>query len=147
MDEFENFYSDSYYLFQKDKKFYSEWCVNDDLKIIFITINKCAGSTLREYLPSKNFIIVDNNFIDDTYVNDKIFKNYKFYACIREPGKRYISALSEFIKQSHKNYNIDISDEKFRSYIINNLCNGRYIFDEHSLPQISSLQKVLKNNK
>jgi len=134
----DKFYASSFHKIHPDSKFYSEWCINNDLKVIFITINKCAGSALRNYLPSKNFIVIDNNKIDDDFIINKIINEYNFYSVIRNPNDRYVSGLNEFIDQ--------INGTK-KEYIEDALKNNKFVFDEHLLPQYSSLEKILNFNK
>ena len=119
--------------------FRSEWCVNDKSKTIFITINKCAGSSLRNYLGSKLFKIVNNIEIDDTKITNFIKKEYTFYAAVRDPKSRYISGLSQFIRTHLKYY-----FKNNLSYVENNIANNKFIFDDHTIPQYKSLHRVIE---
>jgi len=132
------FYAPSFYKLHPNSKFYSEWCVSKNLKVIFITINKCAGSSLRNYLPTKNFIVIDNNKIDNNFIIDKIINEYNFYSVIRNPDDRYVSGLNEFINQSN---NIK------KTFIEDSLKSNKFIFDEHLLPQYVSLKNILNFTK
>lgn len=134
------YYAPSFYILHPNKKFYSEWCINYELKIIFITINKCAGSSLRQYLSHKKFDIIDNNDICDDFIINKIINNFIFYSVIRNPKDRYISGLNEFIYQTA--YNCD--NKKF---VEDNIKHNKFIFDEHLLPQNESVCEILKYNK
>jgi len=78
-------------------------------------------------------ILKDNNFCDLSFRVKNINKikqyfiknNYNFYSIIRNPKDRYISGLQEFIKI----YNPPVE------FIIHNLKNNIFIFDEHTSPQ------------
>jgi hypothetical protein len=136
----ESYYAPSFYMLHTDKKFYSDWCVNNKLKIIFITINKCASTSLKEYLSYKKFDIIDSNIIDYNYIICKMLNSFNFYSVIRNPKDRYISGLNEFMCSTKSN-----CDKK--KFVENNIKNNKFIFDEHLLPQELSLHKVLKYNK
>jgi hypothetical protein len=99
-------------------------------KIIFIQISKCASSTMRVVLENNNFCQWDHdsspklsniNGIKNYFIEN----DYKFYAIIREPKSRYISGLKEFIEM----YNPPLD------FIISNLKNNKFIFDDHTAPQ------------
>ncbi len=136
----ESYYAPSFYMLHPDKKFYSDWCVNNKLKIIFITINKCASTSLKEYLSYKKFDIIDSNIIDYNYIICKMLNSFNFYSVIRNPKDRYISGLNEFMCSTRSN----CDKQKF---VENNIKNNKFIFDEHLLPQDLSLHKILKYNK
>lgn len=142
IDKLSEYYSQSFYELHPDKKFRSEWCINYELKLIFITINKCAGSSLREYLYYKNFDIIDNNKINDDFIIDKIDNNFNFYSVIRNPKDRYISGLNQFMFNTETECEWDK-----KKFIEENIKNNKFIFDEHLLPQNESICKVFKFNK
>ena len=60
-----------------DGKYYKEWCVNFDKKICFITINKNAGSSIREGLKCHGF---NNVLVDYQHLSSYLdaLKNFKF---------------------------------------------------------------------
>lgn len=113
-----------------DGKYYKEWSVNFEKKISIITINKCAGSSIRNCLFDYGFTVglIDYHFLQN-YL--EMLDGFKFYAFVRDPNKRYVSGLSEFLFLYYKNY-----DEE---YIERNLQNNKFIFDHHTIPQSDNI--------
>jgi hypothetical protein len=126
------YYSSYFCKIHPESKFNSEWCINFDREIVFITVNKCAGTTLRNTLPQYGFHVVDNNIIDEEKI--KSIKHFSFYSIIRDPVKRYISGLDEFIFYYNKVDEISLIEK--------NLEENKFIFDEHTLPQFKSFEKL-----
>lgn len=95
-------------------------------KIIFMHIDKCASSTMRSVLKSSNFCDMSHRVKNVEKIKKYFIKNnYRFYSIIRNPRDRYISGLQEFIKRYRPN----------KEFIISNLQNNKFIFDEHTSPQ------------
>jgi hypothetical protein len=95
-------------------------------KTIFMHIDKCASSTMSNVLKNNNFCDMSFRVKNVNKIRKFFIKNnYKFYAIIREPKDRYISGLQEFIKR----YNPP------KEFIVFNLKNNKFIFDEHTSPQ------------
>lgn len=118
--------------------FRSEWCVSHKSKTIFITINKCSGTSLREYLKAKGFRVINNLAIDDDKIRNFIEKQYTFYSIVRDPEDRYVSGLNQFMNCYLKTY-----FKNNLSYIENNLKENKFIFDEHTIPQYKSLHQAI----
>ena len=113
-----------------DGKYYKEWCINFDKKICFITINKNAGSSIREGLKCHGF---NNVLVDYQYLSRYLYLlgGFKFYTFVRDPDQRYISGLSEFLFLYYKKFNED--------YIEKNLKEDKFIFDHHTIPQSDNI--------
>lgn len=113
-----------------DGKYYKEWSVNFEKKICIITINKCAGSSIRNCLFDYGFSVglIDYNFLQN-YL--KMLDGFKFYAFVRDPNERYISGLTEFLFLYYKKYG--------EKYIEENLQNNKFIFDHHTVPQSENI--------
>jgi len=111
--------------------------INSASKLIYMHIDKCASTSISTTLSEKYFIACDI-FKDkeELLLQNLISKDYKFFAVIRDPYSRWISGLSEFITRFK-------ATEK---YIISQVSNHKYIFDEHTIPQHCSLEICYKNN-
>lgn len=95
-------------------------------KTILMHIDKCASSSIRYALITNGFCDMSLRIKNVDKTKEYFIKNnYNFYAIIREPKKRYISGLQEFIKIHNPSI----------EYIISNLKNNKFIFDEHTSPQ------------
>jgi hypothetical protein len=78
------------------------------IKKIFISINKCAGTSLREYLKENEYVVVNNNNISIQTIHNLLNKKFTFYSIIRNPTDRYKSGLNEFISMVENNIYIYI---------------------------------------
>jgi hypothetical protein len=95
-------------------------------KIIFMHIDKCASSSMSIVLKSNNFCDLSFRVKNVSKISQYFIKNnYNFYSIIRNIKDRYISGLQEFVKI----YNPPVE------FIIYNLKNNKFIFDEHTSPQ------------
>jgi hypothetical protein len=131
IEKYSNYCSDFTFELQKNRNEihqpgFHDCFLNKKNKIIFMHIDKCASFSMSR-------ILKDNNFCDLSFRVKNINKikqyfiknNYNFYSIIRNPKDRYISGLQEFIKI----YNPPVE------FIIHNLKNNIFIFDEHTSPQ------------
>ena len=103
--------------------------VSSEKKLIYLRISKCASSSLVEGLTREggfNPIYAIENFL--YYKN-----NYKSFAVIRDPKSRWISGLNELMSRIIKD------GKKSKDYIQDELKENRFIFDGHTVPQISFL--------
>mgnify|MGYP003114097964 CR=1 FL=1 len=99
-------------------------------KIIFMHVDKCASSSMSSLL--REIGLTDMSFrVKNINATKKYFlkNNYNFYSISRCPKDRYISGLQEFIK----NYNppLDLIESSLKS--------NKFIFDEHTSPQVCFL--------
>jgi hypothetical protein len=110
-----------------------EWCINYDKKIVFITINRNAGTTLREFLPKCGFKVIEKPSIDKVM-------NYSFFAIIRDPVDRWISGVNEYICYTGE----EVSEIK--QLVKDELSNNNFDFDQHTRPQYKSLTMIEEYN-
>ena len=110
-------------------------------KIVFMNIDKCASTSFKDALREADFCDMSlkarkkyyrqGNLepAKDTDIlklkNYFLLNDYKFYAIIRDPKSRYISGLQEFVTR----YNLP------KEYVVKNLKDNKFIFDEHTAPQ------------
>lgn len=156
VSELSNHFSQSFFQLHPEGKYLSEWVINFESKIVFITINKCAGSTIRHFLRfEKKFEVFNNNEIEDKDIVYLIDNHFTFYSVIRDPNDRYVSGLQHFLHFINNNTN----EYKYRLHkfmssvkrngdlyniIEENIKNNEFIFDEHLLPQSESLKELFK---
>lgn len=115
--KYENIELDSY-------KKYNGCYISTKEKLVYLHIDKCASTSISTAL--KDLMFIDMTSID---VNDieiiLDYKKYKSFCVIRDPIKRWISALGEFMNR------FDVPT----NYIIEQVKNKKYIFDYHTAPQ------------
>jgi hypothetical protein len=138
--------------------------INHDKKLVYIPIDKCASSLLKEYLGSVQ------NFAKNTS-NKKLFFGYKYFAIIRNPKDRWISGLNQYIFNEMKRYyrkfyydNIKFfeTDEEYVNYrnkfdnylkdveklifeyVRKKLLRNKFIFDSHTKPQSDTIDNVIE---
>jgi len=93
-------------------------------KLVYLHIDKCASTSISSAL--KNLMFIDMTNIDVNDIEMLLdYKKYKSFCVIRDPIKRWISALGEFMNR------FDVST----NYIIEQIKNKKYIFDYHTSPQ------------
>lgn len=118
------------------KIIYDEWMISPDRSKIFICIPKCATkSTVSLLKKSFNYLHVEST-IHESDITNYTYDNSQFYAIVRDPVKRYVSGITQFLT-FHNETNIEILERLFK--------NKKFIFDEHTLPQKFYLENVLKN--
>lgn len=121
-------------------KILDEWCINHSNKKIFLCTTKCASRSMIECLSK----VDDYKIVEDPEVTLEdilSFKDYQFYAIVRNPKNRYISGLNFFINYFSKGS----VTEKNKNQIETLLSKEYFIFDEHTLPQSFLLSKVTKH--
>ena len=156
--ELSDYFSQSFHELHPEGKYLSDLCINFESKIVFITINKCAGSSIRKFLSFKNFEIFDNNELEDENIRYLINNHFRFYSVIRNPKDRYISGLQQFFHLTYRNiggYRFRLrkfissvkTNSDFYNIIEENIKNNRFIFDEHLIPQSESFKKLFKSSQ
>ena len=171
----DKFFSPFYKAIHPNMNFFGEWCINHFSKTIFVCINKCAGTTMREALSriTKNdgYEIIDHNTFSQEQIQEMVDDFYQWFYIIRDPKTRYLSGLKEFIISGrtwewhpehkhftplYKNYE---REQKWKNtpseeimpehldIIEENLANNKFILDDHTLPQHYSYPKILQNPK
>ncbi len=136
MPDITNYFASSAF---KLNNYKGEWCVNEKEKIIFITINKCAGTSIRKYLKDHKYKIRSHLLFTTEHIKKLLDDQYIFYSVIRNPRDRYISGLNHFMFLFLNDYY-----QGSLNFIKRNLSNNKFIFDEHTLPQYTNFNSVLE---
>lgn len=126
---------------------YFELLELEEEKIIYIPIGKNASTSISNSL---NFTplrlpipprCIDLRCLD---IPEKYKTEYKFFTTIREPKKRWISGINEFL-YSPFHEGIDFEEGRHDKFLTE-LTNNKFIFDFHTIPQLSWLSFCFKNN-
>jgi hypothetical protein len=134
-----NHLAPSFKKIHSNHKILDEWCINHKSKKIFLCISKCASRSMVDCLSK----LPDYMIIEDPKITKEdilSFKDYKFYAIVRDPKKRYISGLNFFISHFSKGKMTETNKKQIENF----LKSEKFIFDEHTLPQSFLLKKVTK---
>ena len=113
---------------------------NDKYKLIFMHIDKCASTSvsyalsecrpkfypLDEMPRQQNCDLLAKYFVETDHL---------FFAITRDPVQRWISGLNEFVCRFRPPIN----------WVVNQVKNKKYIFDEHTGPQKTFLRLCLEN--
>jgi hypothetical protein len=94
-------------------------------KLIYMHIDKCASTSVTAALRTKYFFDMTYAPNYEELSKSLIEKNYTFFTVIRDPMERWISGLNEYMKR----YDVSVK------YVISQIKEGRYVFDEHTAPQ------------
>lgn len=104
-------------------------------KLVYMHIDKCASTSISTALKERHFFD-GKSFQNKKILIEKLISDeYKFFAVIRDPYSRWVSGVSEFMTRVN-------ATEK---YVISQVIQNKYIFDEHTLPQYSFLDICHKN--
>jgi hypothetical protein len=101
-------------------------------------MDKCGGSSLVEYFKLKPDFKIHTGDFTEEFIKKLINNNYKFYAVIRSPDDRYITALNEFMYVYLKKF--------YRNslyFIEKHLAENKFIFDDHTIPLSHRLQDLI----
>lgn len=119
----------------------------EEEKIIYIPIGKNASTSISNSL---NFTplqfslpprCIDLRYLD---IPEKYKSGYKFFTIIRDPKKRWISGINEFLySPSHEG--VDFEEGHHDKFLME-LKNNKFIFDFHTIPQLSWVSFCFKNN-
>lgn len=113
---------------------------SDELKIIYVPIYKNASTSIRNTLNFDPVYIKPSK--QKTFDIDipKQYRDYKFFAVIRDPKSRWISGINEFIN-IYQDLGVDFDGdvEGSRKKFLLELKNNKFIFDGHTRPQLSSM--------
>lgn len=95
-------------------------------ELVHILIPKCATYTFSIGFKELNYLKYISVILSNQEQDENMkYSNYEFIALIRNPLKRYISGLAQYLVRFE--INIDLNDEKNLNYIFNN-----FTFDEHT---------------
>ena len=116
----------------ENNKKYNGCYISTTEKLIYIHIDKCASTSISSALKKCMFISMDN--IDENDIDNLLeIKKYRSFCVIRDPIKRWISGVGEFMTRYDGSTN----------YIIEQVKNKKYIFDFHTAPQHLSVDDYL----
>lgn len=134
---------------QPDRGF--EFLELKDEKIIYIPISKNASTSIAN---SFNFTSVkiplsgESRFSAHNLDIPEKYKNgYKFFAITRDPRQRWVSGVNEFLNIYHyKEIDFDGDIVGSRTKFLDELKYNKFIFDFHTIPQLSWIGFCFKNN-
>ena len=109
-------------------------------KLVYMHIDKCGSTSVSSALKlhCPNFLSLDLLKTDkdpDYLAKYFVESGHTFFAVTRNPVQRWISGLNEFMCR----YKPPID------WVIKQIENGKYIFDEHTGPQTAFLRLCLEN--
>jgi hypothetical protein len=116
----------------KNSKEYQGCHINTKEKLIYLHIDKCASTSITSALKSAMFIDMSTIDVNDIKMLVE-YKKYKSFCVIRDPVKRWISGLGEFMNR------FDVPSD----YVIEQVKNRKYIFDYHTAPQHLSIDPYI----
>ena len=104
-------------------------------------IDKCGSTSVSSalMLNCPKFISLDKLKSDkdpDYLAKYFVESDHKFFAVTRDPAQRWISGLNEFMCRY----------KPPMDWVVNQIKNGKYIFDEHTGPQTAFLRLCLENS-
>tara|TARA_B100000674_G_scaffold417897_1_gene368065 strand:+ start:1900 stop:2643 length:744 start_codon:yes stop_codon:yes gene_type:complete len=121
------------------KRFKNGLClVSDKYRLIYLSIPKNASTSIKIFMKKK--MNAHESFIDS--LNEEQEK-YDIFTVLRDPEKRYYSALSEIIVRNCDNARKRLRRINHKKGIINLIKNK---YDEHLIPQLDYI-KDKRNNK
>lgn len=107
--------------------------------LVYMHIDKCGSTsittTLRYY--KDQFIKMDDILVEPNAMVKYLVENETlFFAVVRDPISRWISGLNEFMCRFKPPI----------QYVIDQVKNNKYVYDEHTAPQHLFLTYPLENN-
>ena len=113
---------------------------NKSDRLIYMHIDKCGSTSVSSalMLNCPKFISLDKLKSDkdpDYLAKYFVESDHKFFAVTRDPAQRWISGLNEFMCRY----------KPPMDWVVNQIKNGKYIFDEHTGPQTAFLRLCLEN--
>jgi len=121
---------------QPKEGFVDCYCSPKKYKLIYLHIDKCGSTSLtthfRIHSDKLKFVSLEHSLKDrDHNLAAKYFteQKYTFFSLTRDPVKRWISGLNEFICR----YNPPMD------WVIKHVKDKKYIYDEHTSPQVQFL--------
>lgn len=106
--------------------------------LIYMHIDKCASTSITTALRDQKpyFVKMDDIPKSEEFAKLLVQKEYKFFTVVRDPVSRWMSGLNEFMCRYRPPMN----------YVIEQIKNKKYVFDEHTAPQHLFLRLCLENN-
>jgi hypothetical protein len=114
-------------------------CYIDSINyLVYMHIDKCGSTSITTALEDQKpyFLRMDKIPKSEEFAKLLVEKEYKFFTVVRDPVSRWMSGLNEFMCR----YRPPIK------YVINQLKDKRYVFDEHTAPQHLFLRLCIEND-
>lgn len=142
------------YFPKEDPEFKSEICFEclelREEKIIYIPIGKNASTSITNSLncaPIGFPLPPDSKFHIEHIDIPKKYKNeYKFLIITRDPKQRWISGINEFLNNNRYKVDFDGNEKGSRNKFLMELKNNKFIFDYHTMTQLSYVSFCFKQN-
>jgi hypothetical protein len=106
-------------------------------KLVYMHIDKCGSTSITTAFNyhKKEFLKMDDMEDPENLAKHLVKEDNLFFTVVRDPKSRWISGLNEFMCRFKPP--ID--------YVIDQIKNNKYVFDEHTAPQHIFLRLVLEN--
>lgn len=107
-------------------------------KLVYMHIDKCGSTSVTTAFDvcKKEFVKMDNLKYPELLAKHLVETNHTFFAIIRDPSSRWVSGLNEFMCRFKPPL----------EYVIKQVENKKYVFDEHTAPQHLFLKLCHDNN-
>ncbi len=113
---------------------------NPTSKLVYMHIDKCGSTSVSTALRYSKIKFFSLEKMTRKYVPNELakflVKDHIFFAITRDPVQRWISGLNEFICRFEPDFD----------WVVDQVKNKKYIFDEHTGPQTSFLKLCTDNN-
>ena len=114
---------------------------NDKNKLVYMHVDKCGSTSVSTALSKCSVKFYPLEQFEKSKKPDKLAKyfvdsDHLFFAITRDPVERWISGLNEFVCRFKPPLD----------WVVNQVKNGKYVFDEHTGPQKVFLRLCLENN-
>jgi len=117
--------------------------VSEKYKLLYIPISKNASTSIKNSLDFKPIYQVPkikNKF--DLEIPEYYLKYYKIFVITRDPRSRWISGFNQILSE----LNFALKDKKAKEIILE-LKSKKFIFDGHTLPQLSFIDYCFSPSK
>jgi hypothetical protein len=116
--------------------------------VIYLPIPKNASTSIEnsfDFSPIKSPLQREFPFYID--IPEKYINEYKFFIITRDPKERWISGINEFLNiYCHEGVDFDGNIKGSRSKFLNELKNNKFIFDFHTMPQLTFISFCFRYN-
>jgi len=117
-------------------------------KVVYVLITKNASTSVinsLNFVPISFIIKPFYSGIDSLDIPEKYRSGYKFVIITRDPKQRWISGINEFIYQYlYERSDFDGDEKEFRNTFLLELKDNKFIFDFHTVPQLSCINFCFK---
>ena len=113
---------------------------NPTSKLVYMHIDKCGSTSVSTALRYSKTKFYSLEKMTRKYTPNELakflVKDHIFFAITRDPVQRWISGVNEFICRFEPDFD----------WVVDQVKNKKYIFDEHTGPQTSFLKLCTDNN-